>query len=336
MKSTITDVARLAGVSIKTVSRVLNGEPNVTAKTKEKVVKAARELNYAPNPAARGLASSKSYLIALLYDIPSPGYIAGIQKGATDACRECGYHLVVQPLDMTDTRLMQDVEGLLRRLPVDGVILTPPLCDSGAIVSLLGQLKIPYAPIAPSASHGDVPFVYMDDVKAAREMTTTLIDLGHTDIGFIKGPELHSSSALRFQGYREAMRAGNLRINPDWIADGAFTYMSGVAASEALLKMKHRPSAIFASNDDMAAGVVSVANQMGLSLPRDLSVCGFDDTPLATIISPQLTTVQQPIRDMGYHAAKLILPAESESKENLKTALPHKLIIRESTAPVTN
>ncbi len=321
---------------MKTVSRVLNGEPNVTAKTRDKVNLAARELNYAPNLAARGLASSRSYMIALLYDIPSPGYLSAIQKGAVEACQEHGYHLVVQPLDGSASHLSDEVEGLLRRLPVDGVILTSPLCDSGEIVSLLGRLKIPYAPIAPSTSHGDVPIVRMDNVKAAVELTQALIDMGHVDIGFIKGPERRSSSALRYEGFREAMRAAGLRINPDWIADGAFTYKSGVDASHKLLGSDHRPTAIFASNDDMAAGVISVANQLGISVPGGLSVAGFDDTPLASIISPQLTTIQQPIRDMGFQAAQLVLPPYVGAERQPVYTLDHRLIIRESTGQPNN
>ena len=198
MKSTITDVAKRAGVSIKTVSRVMNNEENVTQKTRDKVKEAARELNYAPNIAARRLASSRSFLIALLYDVPSPGYVANIQKGASQACRKAGYHLVVEPLEFADPSILDNIEDLVRQLPVDGIILTPPLCDNGEIVSILTRQNIPYIPIAPSTSHGDRPVVKMDDVKAAREMTEYLIGLGHTDIAFVKGHPRHSASALRF------------------------------------------------------------------------------------------------------------------------------------------
>ena len=332
MRSTITDVAARAGVSMKTVSRVLNGEPNVSAKTKEKVQMAAKDLKYAPNLAARGLASSKSYLIALLYDIPSPGYVTNIQKGATDACREHGYHLVVEPLDITSPQLLDNIEATLRRLPVDGVILTPPLCDNGEIVSILNTLKIPYIPVSPSALHGDVSSVSMDNVKGAQEMTKHLIDLGHKDIGFIKGHPRHNATALRFQGFRDAMRTSGIRINPDWIKEGLFTYESGIAAAKIMLCGAEKPTAIFASNDETAAGVIAIANRKGLSVPHDLSVCGFDDVPIADIISPRLTTVQQPVRDMGYQAAKLLLPKDDDEDVLREYNLDYKIIIRESTA----
>ena len=335
MKSTITDVARAAGVSIKTVSRVLNNEANVRASTRDKVKEAAKALNYAPNLAARRLASSKSFLLALLYDIPSPGYVANIQKGATKACRTCGYHLVVEPLDLADEDLLEDIEGLVRRLPVDGVILTPPLCDNGEIVSILTRQNIPYVPIAPSASHGDVPIVTMDDVKAAREMTEYLISLGHKDIAFVKGHPRHSASALRFEGFRDAMRNADLRIRPEWIIDGEFTYKSGVAAARELFSQDERPSAVFASNDDMAVGMISAAKEFGLSIPEDISICGFDDDPLAQIVWPSLTTIRQPVSEMGFQAAELLLPGEKDSDGGVFN-MQHQLIVRDSTRQLTD
>ena len=330
MKATITDVARQAGVSMKTVSRVMNNEPSVSKATRAKVKDAAKALNYTPNLAARGLATSKSYLIAMLYDIPSPGYAINIQKGATKACREFGYHLIVEPLETSSEDYIDDIENLLGHLRVDGIILAPPLCDNGQVIRLLAQRNIPYIPIAPSSQHGDVPIVKMDDVRAAREMTEHLIELGHKNIGFIKGHQRHSASALRFQGYREAMRKAGLRINPDWIAQGEFTYKSGVEAGGVIFSGDEKPTAIFASNDDMAAGMIAYASRQGLRVPEDLSVVGFDDTPLADSIWPRLTTIRQPVQDMGYTAAKLLLSREKDD-EILVHNLDHSLIERESS-----
>ncbi len=325
------DVARQAGVSMKTVSRVMNNEPSVAEKTREKVKQAAKALNYTPNLAARGLATSKSFLIAMLYDIPSPGYTINVQKGATKACREFGYHLIVEPLDVSADDFMVSIENMLGHLRVDGIILAPPLCDNGDVVRLLNQRGTPYVPIAPSANHGDIPIVKMDDVKAAREMTEHLIGLGHTDIGFVKGNPQHSASARRFQGFREAMRAAGLRINPDWVEDGLFTFKSGVEAGDKILSGAFRPSAIFACNDDSAAGVMTIAGQKGLRVPDDLSVAGFDDSPLADSVWPRLTTIRQPVQEMGYTAVKLLLSKDAEIIET-SFNLDHALITRESTA----
>jgi len=330
MSTTIMDVARRAGVSMKTVSRVMNNEPSVAKLTREKVNAAASELNYTPNRAARGLASSKSFLIAMLYDIPSPGYAINLQKGASKACREHGYHLIVEPLDTSGPDVTKEITGLITRLSVDGIILAPPLCDNGEVIRLLAHKQTPYVPIAPSANHGEIPVVKMDDVRAAREMTDYLISLGHKNIGFVKGHPRHSASALRFQGYREAMRAANLAINPRWIADGEFTYKSGVDAGGQILTADKRPTAIFASNDDSAAGVVAAAARLGISVPDDLSIAGFDDTTIASSVWPRLTTIKQPVEDMGYKAAKLLL-IEDEENAPQANILYHALIEREST-----
>lgn len=324
------DVAKRAGVSMKTVSRVMNNEPSVSNSTREKVNKAALALNYTPNRAARGLASSKSFLIAMLYDIPSPGYAINLQKGATKACREHGYHLIVEPVDTGGEDIAADITGLITRLSVDGIILAPPLCDNKDVVTLLAQKKTPYVPIAPSAHHGDIPVVKMDDAKAAREMTRYLISQGHRDIGFVKGHPMHSASALRFQGYREAMRGADLPIKPDWVAEGAFTYKSGVDAGRLILGKEKKPSAIFASNDDSAAGVMAAAAQSGLSVPNDLSVAGFDDTTIASSVWPPLTTIGQPVIDMGYRAAKLLLDDDTDETPKMNI-LAHTLIERGST-----
>ena len=333
MKSTITDVAKQAGVSMKTVSRVLNNEPNVAQKTREKVQAVARELHYSPSLAARGLASSKSYLLALLYDNPSPYYIANIQKGAIDACRESGYHLVVEPINMSGDNVSLEMERVLERLPVDGVIVTPPLSDSPEISSILQRLKIKYVPVAPSIDPGEIASVKMDDIQAAFEMTEFLIKQGHRKLGFIRGHSEHSATSLRYEGFAQAMKAAGLEVSKDYVTHGDFSFKSGVDGAEHLLGQDEPPTAIFASNDDMAAGVVSVANRMNVSVPEELSVVGFDDTPLARILWPQLTTIKQPIYEMGFQAVNLLTRPPNADDARLSYCLDHKLIIRDSTSP---
>lgn len=334
MKVTITDVARAAGVSMKTVSRVLNDEPNVTDSTRKRVKQAAKELRYRPNLSARGLAGSKSYLLALLYDNPSADYIARIQQGATDACREKGYHLMVEPLDLSEGDLTADLELLLERLPVDGVILTPPLCDSRRILSVLTKAGTPFVRVSPSFDPAMSPSVVMDDEIAAFQMTRHLIDAGHKNIGFIIGHKDHSASMLRRQGFERAMSDAALMINPRWVKQGDFSYDSGYAAAQAILSENSRPSAIFASNDDMAAAVMSVAGQKGLSIPEDLSICGFDDTALASMLWPPLTTVKQPILDMGALAVNLLIgSAASPESKDTPLKLEHEIIKRDSSGP---
>jgi len=321
---------------MKTVSRVLNNEPNVAKKTRERVLEAASELHYTPNLAARGLASSKSYLIALIYDnSPSPNYIAPVQRGAIDACRKNGYHLVVEPLDFSGMQAEEEVERLLERLPVDGIILTSPLCDNLEILAILKRLKIPYVPISPTLKNPDMSAVKMDNTQAAQEMTEYLINQGHQKIGIITGHSDHNSSALRYKGFVNAMEAAGLTLNLDWVVEGDFSFRSGVEAAEILLSGKDQPTAIFACNDDMAAGVISVTSNKNISVPGDLSVGGFDDTPLATIITPQLTTIRQPIHQMGYRAASLLINSPEDEDRLDVYVLDHKLIIRGSTAKLS-
>ncbi len=318
MKATITDVAKRAGVSMKTVSRVFNNEPNVAEKTRAHVKAVAQELRYSPNMAARSLATSKSYLLALIYDNPSPSYISRIQRGAIDACREVGYHLVVEPMYLTDAGSYAETVRLVRtvldRLRVDGVILTPPLSDNDAVLEVLEELNIKCVRVAPSNDSAQ-PFVSMDDVNAAYQITQYLLEQGHKDIAFIRGHIDHAATHQRHVGFMRAMAEADLEVLDDFIVQGDFSFESGAAAARQLLARSNsqRPTAIFASNDDMAAAVISVAGQMGLDVPGEVSVCGFDDTPLARVVWPALTTVRQPIYKMGYRAAKELLRHSDET-----------------------
>jgi len=269
MKATITDVAKKAGVSMKTVSRVLNNEPNVAEKTRARVKAIADELRYSPNLAAKGLATSKSYLVALIYDNPSPNYISHIQRGATDACREVNYHLVVEPMSLVGSdsydEKVKSVRTILDRLPVDGVILTPPLSDDAAILAVLKELDIKCVRVAPKNVDVD-PFVGMDDETAAYQMTQYLLSQGHSKIAFIRGHIDHAATSLRHAGFRRAMADAGIDVSDDLIAQGDFSFESGAKAARELLgvSVANRPTAIFASNDDMAAAVISVAGQMGI------------------------------------------------------------------------
>ncbi len=342
----ITDVALKAGVSMKTVSRVLNNEPNVTAKTRDKVKLAVKELRYRPNLAARGLAGSRSYLIALLYGNPSSDYIAAIQSGATQICRQKGYHLMVEPLDMSDGDLGADLEMLLGRLPVDGVILTPPLTDSEPLMAVLRAANIAFIRLGHVKATGRAPNIIMDDRAACFEITNHLIDMGHEKIGFIKGDPRHSASLLRFLGYCQAMEKAGLEIDMDNVAEGDYSFAAGQKCAKAILgrPAAHRPTAILASNDNMAAAVYSVAGQLDLSVPDDISICGFDDMVMASVLWPPLTTIGQPVREMGARAAMMLInkhlvksgdEAEAPHMAGEVVTLPYEIISRLSVKKMT-
>jgi LacI family transcriptional regulator len=329
--ASIYDVARRAGVSIKTVSRALNRKPNVSAAARERVLSAATELSYRPNVFARGLASEHSYLLGLLYDNPTGSYIPAVQLGVIERCREEGYHLIVELLDAQSPNLGREVHALVRESSLYGVILTPPLCDMPAVTEALAAAHIPFVRIAPEKHLAETADVRIDDYKAAYDMTAYLIGLGHKRIGFIKGKPNHGAAMARFEGYRAALIQAGIPFAEEYCVQGYFSYQSGMEACERLLTLKLRPTAIFAANDDMAAAVLAISQRFNLKVPQQLSVAGFDDSLVAQVVWPRLTTCRQPIREMAA-AAVSILVRHSVEGGPVERRLDHELIVRESTA----
>lgn len=332
---TIHHVAERAGVSIKTVSRVLNKEPNVKPATRERVLAAAETLRYRPSVSARSLAGSRSYLVALFSDNPSPNYVSDVQRGAVSRCRKDGYHLVVEPLDSAAPGAPELTRSTLMTLRPDGAILTPPVSDRPQVLQALDEAGTPYVRIAPAGDPGRAACVRIDDRQAAYEMTGHLLGLGHTDIGFIVGHPDHGASRQRLEGFRAAMRDSGRAVREDRVVQGYFSFRSGYEAAEVLLGGDDRPTAIFASNDDMALGVLAVAHRCRLAVPTDLSVAGFDDTPAAMTSTPPLTTVRQPIFEMAAAAAGMLIEGAwdpSDPGPPPARELPFDLVVRESTA----
>jgi LacI family transcriptional regulator len=333
--STINDVARLAGVSIKTVSRVMNNEPNVREETRSKVKEAAALLHYRPNLLARSLAGSRSFLIGLLYDNPSSSYVIDTQEGVIRRCRLGGYHVLSEPQDSLAPDLGRAIASLLATIRLDGVILTPPLCDMGQVLDAVEAAGVPYVRVTPTTFPGRSAYVDMDDVQAAYDMTRYLLGRGHRDIGFVRGHPEHGSSHRRYEGYQRAMKEAGLTPRPHHIAQGYNSFASGQAAAKALFASSDDlPSAVFASNDDMAFGVMAYAQQHGVRVPDQVSVVGFDDNPGAMIIWPHLTTIRQPVADLAYAAADILLSradaGEGVALRDAARLLPFELVRRES------
>ena len=330
--ASIYDVARQAGVSIKTVSRVVNHQPNVSPSARDRVMEAVAALSYRPNFFARGLASERSLLIGLLYDNPSASYMASIQLGALARCREDGYHLIVEQLNAQDPSLGEAVRALVVQSSLHGVILTPPLCDAPSVIEALREERTHFVRIAPERPLPDAPSVSIDDQMAARDMTAYLIGLGHRRIGFIKGHPDHGATHARFEGYRSALKQAGIPFVEEIVAQGYFSYQSGMEAGQTLLSLKNRPTAIFASNDDMAAAVLAASQRFNLRLPTQLSVAGFDDSLVAQVVWPPLTTCRQPIKEMAAAAVSMLVqkPLEGAPSER---RLDHELVVRQSTAP---
>ncbi|MET0363918.1 MAG: LacI family DNA-binding transcriptional regulator, partial [Sphingobium sp.] len=294
MRSTIKDVSREAGVSIKTVSRVLNKQPRVSDDARRRVLAAVELLNFRPSAAARSLVGHRTFQIALACDNPSPFYVHEMQSGIRDRCQLDGVRMIAQPYDHKSDRLMDEIESLIDTTGIDGLILTPPASDRQDVLDLLERRGVPFVRISPAQDIGRSSSVFLDNRGAADTMTRHLLALGHRRIGFVSGHPSYTASPLRRAGFEAALAAAGCGIDPLLVRAGTYDFASGAAAGEALLALPDPPTAIFASNDEMAAGVLSIAHRRGLSMPRDLSVAGFGDDAVASFVWPPLTTIRQP------------------------------------------
>ncbi len=328
---------------MKTVSRVLNGEPNVVPAMRERVMASVKALDYRPNLHARSLARARSNLLGLLYYASSSAFVMGLQKGATDRCRALGYHLVVEQLDDSGEHVAEQLRHMLTALRPDGLILAPPVCDDPDILRLLTDSGVPCVLISPGMARPGFGNVAIDDVQAARAITEVLIAQGHRRVGHIHGNPAQAAAPRRREGYRQALLAHGLPDDPTLVVPGNFIFASGMAGCDALLTLPEPPTAIFASNDEMALGALASAQQHGLQVPRDLSVVGFDDAPLASLVWPPLTTVRQPVAEMAQAAVDmLVLRSDSGATEGdtdtpaaamANRVLPYELVLRASSQP---
>lgn len=334
-RPTVNDVARLAQCSPMTVSRVVNGGAGVREETKAAVEAAIKQLGYAPNRAARSLAGASQLRIALLYANPSASYLSELLIGCMDAATRLDAHLMVERCEPET-----DQSKMIARLvesAVDGFLLPPPLCDDTALLARLRRAGTHAVLIGPGQAEAHHGVVMIDDYQAAYDMTKHILGLGHKRIGFIIGNPQQSASALRLAGFRDAMAESGATVDAALICQGQFTYRSGLDAAMEMLALPERPTAIFASNDDMAAGCVAAAHRNDLEVPHDLTVCGFDDTAFASNIWPELTTIRQPIRQMAATATDLLAQeiraerASEKARPRLAT-LDYELVRRESDA----
>ncbi|QIK79925.1 substrate-binding domain-containing protein [Sphingomonas piscis] len=321
-----------------TVSRVINGGKNVREATRVKVTEAVKQLNYAPNSAARSLAAGEPMHFGLLYANPSASYLSQFLIGALHAARHAGAHLTIEACESEDAGEQAEVARRFALSDVDGVILPPPLSESKPILQELANLRMPFVTVAMASPKPHSLNVRIDDRAAAEEITRYLLCLGHRNIGFIRGHPNHIASQDRAQGFADALKEAGMKVDDMAVEQGYFSYRSGIIATERLLKRAKRPTAIFASNDDMAAAAISVIHRHGMSVPQDISVVGFDDTMLATSVWPELTTVKQPIAAMAEAALDLLMAdlrsriTKTQRKVN-ERVLTHALIIRESSGP---
>lgn len=335
-RARITDVAELAGVSTMTVSRVLSQGAKVSDTKRSLVMQAIETLNYKPNITARRLASNKSFFLGLLYHDNDTSYLNKFLLNSLKSCRAIGHHLVVDEVDENVEESLATVKELIEMTQVDGIILLPPVCDYSEILLALQKAKIPFVRIAPDTQPNLSPYICIDDYQAAFDITQKLITQGHSKIGHIIGNPNQGASRLRHEGYLAALKVNHIEMKPEYIVQGDFTYDSGYNAAEILLSAIDRPTAIFAANDETAAAVIAVAHKKNIDVPQKLSVTGFDDSYIATSVSPHLTTIRQPIKQMAELAVKLLTNKEftdsfkADNKDNQWT-LDFEIIERDSS-----
>lgn len=335
--TTIHDVAKRAQVSTKTVSRVLNKYAHISARTREKVEQAMKDLNYSPSPIARQMRMGDNLSIGVLFSDPGSGYQSQLNHALLKACADAHRYLAVELFDEKNSDWRGQVDRFLSRSRVSNIVLVPPICDSQSVHDLLRERETSFVLISPSRPVAGASAVAMDDRKAAKEVVQHLIANSHRRIAHITGRSEHIVTVLRRQGWQEALQEKGLAETcEDLIADGDFSFRKALSAAEHLLSLKDRPTAIFAANDHMAVAVMMAAHKMGLRVPEDLSVAGFDDTPMGRSIWPSLTTVAQPFDLLSKSAVDLLSsPGKQAHEASDFHILPHELIVRGSTAPLS-
>lgn len=332
-KPTINDIARLSGVSKKTVSRVLNNSPQVTEDTRKTVKAVIEKLNYVPDPQARGLASKRSFLIGLVYDNPNAFYISDVQKGILRTISDKGFELIMHPAEFSSPDLTDQVCRFVSRSRVDGIILLSPISQLDSLANRLETDMIPYVRISPKKIDSDERIVVSNDMHGAMLMTDHLASIGHRSIGFVAGPPENLSSKEKYMGFCEGMKKHRLTVQNTLVIEGDYTFESGIRAGRNLLDRKDRPSAIFAGNDIMANGVMRAASMLGLKIPEQVSVAGYDDNAIASFVWPDLTTIRQPVVQMGELAAEKLIAGLSNDAERAGELvdIAPELVVRNST-----
>ncbi len=329
-RATIRDVSRVAGVSIKTVSRVINNQDYVSAGTRARVQQVIDQLGFQPSFAARALAGHRSHQIAVICNNPSAWYVYEIQYGVRVRCQQSQVRMIAQLYDSATQDLSGEVMSLVDQVHPDGLVLTPPACDDPHMLDELQRRLVPIVRIQPGTRPGFSSSACIDNEAAGCEMTQYLLSLGHKRIAFIVGDRGYMSSENRLVGYQRALTEAGIAVREDYIRQGLFDFQSGERECDALLSLAEPPTAIFAGNDSMAAGVLVAAHRRGIRVPEQLSVAGFDDITFAESLWPALTTMRQPVRALAAAAAELLLNPSGQAQNQL---IAHTLVVRDSTGP---
>jgi LacI family transcriptional regulator len=339
-KLSINDVARLAGVSKKTVSRVINNEPNVSSKMLRKVQSVIDEHNYTPSRQARALSLRRSFLVSLIHDNPNAAFVTEALYGALEICRPAGYELIFHPCDFSRADTVDKIVRFVSNLKIDGVILLPPVSESAALTNRLREIGCNFVRLLATKSEDDAHLIYHNDGTAVNQIVSHLVELGHREIALIRGPENSESADQRFEECRSALAKHGLDLPENHIALGHNTFDSGIECAEWLLSSNRPPTAIFANNDEMAIGAIVTAQKMGMKIPAELTVVGFDDSPQASRMWPALTTANLHVREMAELAAQKLIAqcnGDIEAAARVRVAVDPTFIQRQTTdVPTTS
>ena len=336
-RPTINDVADLAGVSKKTVSRVINESPLVNQATRDGIQLIIDELGYRPDPQARGLAFRRSYLVGLIYDNPNPQYVVNVQLGVLDGLRGTGFELVVHPCDRKSKTFIEDARKFIELQKLYGVVVTPSVSEDERLAEELRDIGCEYVRIASVAFDLEQRMIVTNDRVGGREAGKHVAQLGHKRVGMVTGRRSFRSAHERRSGFEEGLGEFGIELLPEYVSQGDYTFESGLACGAELIDRDPPPTAIFAANDEMAAGVMQSALVAGLKVPDELSVVGFDNFQTATRVWPRLTTVETPSRDIGRLAARQLLAAAHDTSIEVgpNQTIP-KLVRRESSRKPQN
>lgn len=332
--ATLDDVARQAGVSAKTVSRVVNGERSVHPDTRQRVLRAIEHLDYRPNLHARGLSGAHAYTIGLVYDNPNAYYIIAMQQGALAACDDLNFGLQMRPVNSRSPALAEDLRDFVHRSRLSGLVLTTPVSERVTSLQRLAAYRIPFVRIVSAARdpRDEFPCVYVDDRDAAFAITTHLLQLGHVRIGFLRGGRHHHASAERFRGYKDALRNYGIPLRKELVIEGDYVFDDGFRGARRLFDLAEQPTAIFGCNDEIAAGALAAAQSTGLNVPYDVSIAGFEDSPFSRHSWPPLTTARQRA-DLIVERATRMLIARIRNEIVVDEGFHPELVVRGSTAP---
>ncbi|GAA0440368.1 MAG: catabolite control protein A [Bacillota bacterium] len=330
MNITIYDVAREANVSMATVSRVVNGNPNVKPTTRKKVLATIERLGYRPNAVARGLASKKTTTVGAIIPDISSIFFAELARGIEDIATMYKYNMILSNSDQNKDKELQLINTMLEK-QVDGIIFM----GGNITEEHVQQFKSSSVPVVLAATYDDnheIPSVNIDYEEAAYEATKFLIEQGNDIPAFVSGLEDTHINQLKYKGYARALNEASHSVNESLVIKGDYSYSSGIEAVHQLLEQDQKPTAIFVASDEMALGVIHGAQDKGYRVPEDIEVFGFDNTRLATMVRPTLSTIVQPMYDIGAVAMRLLTKyMNKEEVQDKKVVLPHRIEKRSST-----